>query len=86
MILWFPSHISKDTVFVFLRDFDRTTFTQILQDRIHSRYPSFSQTKVVVDKNFEEIDIKCSVNVTDLNNELPNFYKKILVWGKAMMT
>ncbi len=90
MILWFPSHIPKETVFIYLRQFDKTTFTQILQDKIHSRYPSFSQTKVVVNNNFEEIDIQCSICLEQGDYQLACghvFHKKCIVrWKKTNRT
>lgn len=61
MILWFPNHVPKSTVFKYLEQFDSSTFQQILQDRIHSRYPAFHHTKIFVDDNLEEIDTKCSI-------------------------
>ena len=43
MLLWFPTHVTKAKIFEYISDLDRSTFAQIVQDRIHSRFPSFSQ-------------------------------------------
>lgn len=61
MLLYFPAHISKDVVFKYLHNFAKGTFQQILQDRIHSRFPSFTQNKIWLDKDFNEIDTQCSI-------------------------
>jgi hypothetical protein len=61
MILWFPQHVPKAVVFKYLESFDPGTFQQILQDRIHSRYPSFTQTRIFVDENLQEIDTQCAI-------------------------
>ena len=61
MILWFPSHVSKETVLNYVQAFAKDTFPQILQDRIHSRFPSFIQNKVFLDKELNEIDTQCSI-------------------------
>lgn len=61
MILWFPQHIPKSTVFKFLEDLDSNLFQQIIQDKIHSRYPAFVHTKIYVDSDLHEIDTQCSI-------------------------
>lgn len=61
MILWFPSHVSIERVLNYVQSFARETFPQILQDRIHSRFPSFIQKKVYLDADFQEIDTLCSI-------------------------
>ena len=61
MILWFPSHIPKDTVLQYVQEFAKGTFPQILQDKIHSRFPSFVQRKVCLDKDLNEVDIQCAI-------------------------
>ena len=61
MILWFPANKSKDIVLNYVQEFARNTFVQILQDCINSRYPSFIQNKVYIDKNFNEVDLQCSI-------------------------
>lgn len=61
MILWFPQHVSKAVVFKYIDQFKSGTFTQIIQDRIHSRFPAFYHTKIYVDEDFKEIDIQCSI-------------------------
>ena len=61
MMLWFPQHVSKAEVFDFIHQFKVGTFRQILQDRIHSRFPSFNHTKIFVDEQLNEIDTQCSI-------------------------
>ncbi len=61
MILWFPSHVSKEVILKYVQEFTRDTFPQIIQDRINSRFPSYVQNKVCVDKEFNEIDLQCSI-------------------------
>jgi len=61
MILWFPSHVSKERVLNYVQSFAHNTFVQVLQDRINSRFPSFIQKKVYLDADFQEIDLMCSI-------------------------
>jgi len=61
MILWFPTHVSKERVLNYVQEFARNTFAQVLQDRINSRFPSFIQNKVYLDKEFNELDTQCSI-------------------------
>lgn len=61
MILWFPQHVSKAIVFEYIDQFKSGTFQQIIQDKIHSRFPSFQHTKIFVDEDFKEIDTQCSI-------------------------
>jgi len=61
MILWFPANKSKDIVLNYIQSFAKGTFAQIVQDRIHSRFPSFIQKKVYLDADFQEIDTLCSI-------------------------
>ena len=61
MILWFPINVCKEKVLNYVQEFARDTFPQILQDRIHSRFPSFDHNKVCIDAEFNEIDLQCSI-------------------------
>ena len=61
MILYFPSHVSKERVLQYIQSFARGTFPQILQDRIHSRFPSFIQNKIFLDADLNELDTQCSI-------------------------
>ena len=61
MILWFPANKPKDIVLNYVQEFAHNTFVQILQDRINSRFPSFIQKKVYLDKEFNEIDTQCAI-------------------------
>lgn len=70
MLLWFPSHISKDTILEHLSAMDKSTFKQKVQDWIHSRYPAFDHYKVYVDNEFKEIDTTCSICYEDADYQL----------------
>lgn len=61
MILWFPQHVPKEKIFKYLQQFDSKTFRQILQDKIHSRFPAFTHVKIIVDSNLQEVDSLCSI-------------------------
>lgn len=61
MILWFPTHVSKERVLNYVQEFARNTFAQVLQDRINSRWPSFIQNKIFLDKEFNLLDTLCSI-------------------------
>lgn len=85
MILWFPQHVSKASVFEYIDQF-KGTFKQIIQDRIHSRFPAFHHTKIYVDDDLEEIDTQCSICFEQGDYQLSCghvFHKKcILEWKK----
>lgn len=61
MLLWFPQNASKASILNYIKGFERDTFKQIIQDKIHSRYPSFNHYKIYVDNDFNEIDTTCSI-------------------------
>lgn len=90
MLLWFPKHVSKEKIFECISHLDRSTFAQIVQDRIHSRYPSFSHYKIYVDDNFEEIDTTCAICLENGDYQLNcgHIYHKhcIMRWKKKCNT
>lgn len=91
MLLWVPSHVTKERILSFLSEFHKDTFRQILQDRIHSRFPSFTFYKIYVDSNFEEIDTKCAICLEDADYQLNAcghiFHKRcITAWKKKNRT
>ena len=91
MLLWVPTHVPKDRVLCYIRELDKDTFQQVIQDRIHSRFPSFNHYKIYVDDNFEEIDTVCAICLEDADYQLRRcghiFHKRcITAWKKKSMT
>lgn len=70
MLLWFPEHVPRETVLGYVQSMPVGTFQQIVQDRIHSRYPAFHHVKVYLDDSFEVIDTTCAICYEEADYQL----------------
>lgn len=86
MLLWFPEHVPTETVLEYVQTLPTCTFQQIVQDRIHSRYPAFNHVKVYINSKFEVIDTTCAICREDADYQLNCghiFHKRcIMQWKK----
>ena len=87
MLLWFPEHVPKERVLEYVQSLSRDSFQQIVQDKIHSRYPAFNHVKVYLDSKFEVIDTVCAICYEEADYQLNCghiFHKRCLMkWKKT---
>ncbi len=63
LTLWYPSGIPAEIVSSTMIRWiaGRNLFNQQVQDWLNSRYPSFNHVKIILDSEYRQIDMTCSI-------------------------